>query len=103
MFAGSALIKYGLPVILVSVAGNWFLFKQWQAERLRAELLDGQLRAVKERTAIRRAGEQHRIEVKQISSSTEWGRVAVPDDVKRVLCERADCAELPPTDSRPNH
>ena len=65
-------------------------------EQLRAEQLDGQLTALRERAdkaaKARAEGEQLRAEVRNASNSTEWGAGAVPSSVSDKLCERANCA-----------
>lgn len=87
-------------LLAASIGVNVELYKRVITHRLRAEQLDGQLAAMQERAAqaaaARREGERFRIEVSNVANSTEWGAVPVPDDVKRVLCERADCVPALP-------
>lgn len=66
-------------------------------EQLRAEQLDGQLTALRERSdraaKARNEGEQLRAEVRNASNSSEWGAAGVPSDVHIRLCSRTACAE----------
>ena len=65
-------------------------------EQLRAEQLDGQLTALRERAdraaKARAEGEQLRAEVRNASNATEWGAGVVPSSVTDRLCKRASCA-----------
>lgn len=91
-------------LLAVSLGINVELYKRVVTQRLRAEQLDGQLAAMHERAeraaSVRREGERFKIEVSDVANATDWGTVPVPDSVKRVLCERADCAAAvpPPSD-----
>lgn len=90
-------------VLAASIGVNVELYKRVITHRLRAGQLEGQLAAMQERAAqaaaARREGERFKIRVSNVANSTEWGSVPVPDDVKRVLCERADCAPAMPKTS----
>lgn len=94
--------------LLISIGAAGVTAKLWLStrddltkERLRAEQLDGQLAALAEREQRRAEGEAYRVEVRSVANSEEWGAVAVPDNVKRVLCKKANCSapKVPQTDN----
>lgn len=66
-----------------------------RVQYLRAEQLDGQLAALRERVnranEVRAAGERLRQGVRDAANSTQWGAEPVPGVVLSKLCERANC------------
>lgn len=96
-----------LVLATATTANLWLKTRdQLAREQMRAEQLDGQLTALRERAdraaQARVEGEQLRAEVRRESNATEWGAGAVPSAVASRLCQRAACASHdavpPPTD-----
>lgn len=86
-----------LSVATAATANLWLKARDRLAlERHRAEQLDGQLTALRERadraSKARVEGEQLRAEVRNASNATEWGAGVVPSSVTDRLCQRASCA-----------
>lgn len=86
-----------LALATATTANLWLKTRDRLAlERHRAEQLDGQLTALRERAdraaKARAEGEQLRAEVRNASNATEWGAGVVPGSVTDRLCQRASCA-----------
>lgn len=96
--------RYLLGAVVFLSVSVFFVSNLWLDTRdqlvmqtARAEQLDGQLTALRERSdraaKARNEGEQLRSEVRNASNSSEWGAAGVPSDVHIRLCSRAACAE----------
>lgn len=95
--------KYLLGALVLLALGTATTANLWlkardrlAIERHRAEQLDGQLTALRERadraSKARAEGEQLRAEVRNASNATEWGAGVVPSSVTDRLCQRTSCA-----------